>query len=74
MKPHVITITAYARPVRGMFTHRVVTPALRAGSYTMDLADARTIASGFKPTDGRPVEIREVTPRPRKSLGLRLTR
>jgi hypothetical protein len=74
MKPHIVTITAYARPVRGIFTHRVVTPCLRAGTYTMDLADARTVARGFQPADGRPVEIREVAPRPRKTLGLRLTR
>lgn len=74
MKPHVVTITAFARPVRGIFTHRVVTPLLRRGTYVMDLADARSVAAGFKPADGRPVEIREVAPRPRKSLGLRLTR
>jgi len=74
MKPHVVTIHTLARPKEGVFTHRVVTPALRRGTYVMDISDARTVAAGFKSADGRPVEIREVAPRPRKSLGLHLTR
>ncbi len=59
MKPHLVRIHEFARPVDGMLTHLVRTPGLRHGAMVCSLADARRIAAGFIPTDGRPVEIRE---------------
>jgi hypothetical protein len=53
-----VTITALSRPLDGM-THRVRTPLMPSGILVASLDDARRVAAGFTPADGRPVEVIE---------------
>jgi hypothetical protein len=54
-----VTIAALSRPLDGM-THRVSTPLMPSGILVASLDDARRVAAGFTPADGRLVEIIEL--------------
>ncbi len=59
MKPHLVTITELARKKDGEFTHSVRLPGWIHFIHTESLADARKVAAGYQPRDGRPIQIRE---------------
>jgi hypothetical protein len=72
---HFCTIREFAQPVDG-YTHVVRTPCLRVGVEVQSIHDARRLARGFGPADTKPVTVIEIpsASRPRKTIGLRLSR